>query len=291
VANLRVDQAWGSIQVMGAVHDNSGAYFLSTTAGGLCTTTATGGTLTGSLACGRPDDELGFAVGIGGVFNVPMPGGLTDRASFQVNYSEGASRYVAVTQPSGGWPNKFGGTDFALCNTGSAAFDGFLCRGSLGIGYWTDGVFANPGALPGYDGSVQSTKVWGVNAAWDHLWTRNLKTSVYGYWLNVEYNATAAALIAITSCGANGANAGAINRITNCDPDFQVWGVGSRTQWNITPSFYVGFDVFYQRIETAFAGAALFTAAAGSPRPSGNYEIANQENLSATVRAHWDILP
>jgi Porin subfamily len=295
VANLRVDQAWGTIQIMGAVHDNSGAYFLPSTAGGLCNVTALGGTITGSLACGHPDDELGFAVGIGGQFNIPMPTGLTDRAAFQFNYSEGASRYVAVTQPSGGWPNKFGSTDFAFCPTVGGGVNPFpdACRGSLGLGYWTDGVFGNPGALPFYDGSVQSTKVWGVNAAWDHLWTRNLKTSVYGYWLNVEYNQTAAALIAITTCGANGQQAGAINRVPllNCDPDFQVWGVGSRTQWNITPSFYVGFDVFYQRIETAFAGSAFFTAAAGSPRPSGNYEISNQENVSATVRAHWDILP
>jgi hypothetical protein len=290
VANLRVDQAWGSLQVMGAVTDNSGGYFVPSTATGLCNVTAVGGTLTGQLACGRPDDELGFAVGVGGVFNIPMPTGLTDRASFQINYSEGASRYVVVTQASGGWPNMFGGTGLGACPTGAVTLFA-VCNGSLGIGYWSDAIYGNPGALLGYDGSVQSTKVWGVNAAWDHLWTRNLKTSVYGFWMNVEYNATASALIAITSCGVNGAAAGAINRITNCDPDFQFWGVGSRTQWNITPSFYVGFDVLYQRLETAFAGAAFFTAAAGSPRPSGNYEISNQENLSATVRAHWDILP
>jgi hypothetical protein len=144
VANLRVDQAWGSLQVMGAVHDNSGGYFVPSTAAGLCNVTSVGGTLTGQMACGRPDDELGFAVGVGGVFNIPMPTGLTDRASFQVNYSEGASRYVVVTQSNGTWPNQFGGTDLGACPTGAATLFA-LCSGSLGIGYWSDAIYGNPG--------------------------------------------------------------------------------------------------------------------------------------------------
>ncbi len=47
--------------------------------------------------------------------------------------------------------------------------------------------------------------------------------------------------------------------------------VGSRTQWNITPSFYVGFDVMYQRLETAFAGSALYTAADRPAARRGTY--------------------
>jgi Porin subfamily len=287
VANLRVDQAWGSFQIMGAVHDASGGYFLPS-AGITCNVTATGGTLTGQLACGHPDDELGFAVGVGGIFKIPMPTGLTDIASFQFNYSEGAERYVAFTQPANGSSNLFGGTAAATCPAVGVAGP---CLGSLGVGFWSDAIYANPGAIPGYDGSIQKTKVWGVNAAWDHLWTPNLKTSVYGFFVKTEYNATATALFATAVCGVNGAQAGAINRATNCDPDFSFWGVGSRTQWNITPSFYVGFDVFYQKLETSFAGAANYTAATGLPRPSGTYEIKDQDTVSVTARAHWDILP
>ena len=133
--------------------------------------------------------------------------------------------------------------------------------------------------------------MWGVNAAWDHLWTPQLKTSVYGAYIAVEYNATAAALIANATCNMAGAAANTVTRITVCDPDFQVWMVGSRTQWNITPSFYVGFDVMYQRLETAFAGSALYTAATGLPRNTGTYSIESQDTVSVTARAHWDILP
>ena len=52
VANIRVDGAWGSAQVMGAIHEVSGGYF--------------GQSKTGSTAFGRPTDaEIGFAVGVG----------------------------------------------------------------------------------------------------------------------------------------------------------------------------------------------------------------------------------
>jgi Porin subfamily len=293
VGNLRVDQAWGSFQVMGALHDNSGYNFVPATAAGACLVTTLGGTLTGQLACGGPDDKLGFAVGVGGIFKVPMPGGLTDTASFQFNYTEGASRYAVITQPGAGSPNFFSQSGLAACPVFGAPVAGLLpgCQGSIGLGYWSDGIYGNPGALAGYDGSVQNTRVWGVNAAWDHLWTPQLKTSVYGAYIAVEYNATAAALIATATCNIAGAAANTVTRITVCDPDFQVWMVGSRTQWNITPSFYVGFDVMYQRLETAFAGSALYTAATGLPRNSGTYSIESQDTVSVTARAHWDILP
>ena len=296
VGNLRVDQAWGSIQVMGAVHDASGAYFASGP-GVTCNVTSTGGSLTGQLACGHPDDELGFAVGAGAIFRVPMWTGLTDIVSFQGNYTQGAMRYAVFSQPAGGSPNYFTSSGLALCPP-SALLVGAnttqACLGSIGTGIWADSIYANPGALPGYDGSVQRTKVWGINAAWDHLWTPNLKTSVYGWFLKSDFNATATALIAQATCGGVGANVAAANslsRMTNCDPNSSVWAIGSRTQWNITPSFYVGFDVIYQKLETAFAGAALFTAATGLPRPTGNYEIKDQDTVAVTARAHWDILP
>src|SRR5262249_22244331 len=101
VANLRVDQAWGSIQVIGAVHDARGAYFASGP-GVTCNVPSTGGSLTGQLACGHPDDELGFAVGAGAIFRVPMWTGLTDIVSFQGNYTQGAMRYAVFSQPAGG---------------------------------------------------------------------------------------------------------------------------------------------------------------------------------------------
>ncbi|MDJ0932252.1 MAG: porin [Breoghania sp.] len=68
VANLRVDQGWGSAQVMGAVHQVWGGDALL-------------------------ESELGWAIGAGVTFNAPMlaPG---DTVSFQGAYADGAVRYV-----------------------------------------------------------------------------------------------------------------------------------------------------------------------------------------------------
>ncbi|MXN67267.1 porin [Stappia sp. GBMRC 2046] len=74
VANLRVDQGWGSAQIMGALHqvytDNAIVGF-------------------------GVDDELGWAIGAGVTINLPMlaPG---DSFSFQGSYSDGAANYAAA---------------------------------------------------------------------------------------------------------------------------------------------------------------------------------------------------
>src|SRR5262249_21810223 len=81
VTNWRVDQAWGSAQIMAAAHDVSGAYYAATTAvaagsacAGLFAGTGTAGvlapgTLTGSETCGHPADKVGWAAGVGAKFN------------------------------------------------------------------------------------------------------------------------------------------------------------------------------------------------------------------------------
>src|SRR6185312_15391382 len=49
VGNLRVDQAWGSAQIMGAIHQVAGGYY--------------GTSLTGAVPNGHPQDKVGFAIG------------------------------------------------------------------------------------------------------------------------------------------------------------------------------------------------------------------------------------
>ncbi|MBA5775832.1 porin [Stappia sp. F7233] len=82
VANLRVDQGWGSAQIMGALHH---VYYDKTTYGPLATAA-------GGLGY-APDSELGWAIGAGVTFNVPMlaPG---DYVGLQASYSQGAVNYA-----------------------------------------------------------------------------------------------------------------------------------------------------------------------------------------------------
>jgi hypothetical protein len=79
-----------------------------------------------------------------------------------------------------------------------------------------------------------------------------------------------------------------------CNPNFKVWQVGSRTQWNPVSQLDIGVDVLYSRLDTAFAGAttttAIFPAAAG--RPVGlPISFADQDVWSVMFRVQRNFWP
>jgi hypothetical protein len=296
VNNWRVDQAWGSAQIMVAAHDVSGGYYaangtnlLGAPASGPCSGLLTGslgfggvanGTLTGSEVCGHPADKVGWAAGGGTRFN--LQGG--DYFQWQATYSQGAIRYVGFTPAGAFSPVMFNGQN-------------------LGYGFFSDAVFSNA------TGEVQLTTSWGINAAYDHLWLPNFRTSLYGSYWRIEYGNSANLAICSaqsnTAIGgspfglfANPGTAGAITftpaQVLNgtCSNNFNVWTVGSRTQYNFTPWFYVGFDVLYTKLETASNGAvATYTALGGTAKPTAFYAIQNQDNYGLRIRVHRDIVP
>jgi hypothetical protein len=282
VQNWRVDQAWGSAQLMVAAHDASGAYYAATTgtpAGSACVTAVQGaaaiGTITGSEACGHPADKVGWAVGGGARLNAY--GG--DYFQFQVNYTQGAVRYAGQTIPGGfGGVNQFNGAN-------------------VGYGFFSDGVFNTQ------TGEVQLTTVWGVNAAYDHLWLPNFRTSVYGSYLanrysdaanlalcNAQTNALAGAVSFVGSVAPSGLILPGTSTIGACNNNWNLWMVGSRTQYNFTPWFYVGFDVIYSKLETASNGA-IVTYTSNTAKPTALYGVTDQDNYGLRIRVHRDIVP
>jgi hypothetical protein len=298
VSNIRIDQAWGSFQLMSAMHDVSAAYYFSNTATGLaggCTSLAAGQALTGAFNCGHPDDKIGWAAGVGGIFNLPFIA-AGDTFAFQVNYAQGATRYVSNVQNGGG--------------ANPAAFGGSY---SLGLGFAQDAILRD-NIFGVQNGSLELTTAWGAVAAFEHFWTPALRTSAYGGFIQFDYNSDATTYIC-NNLNLGAATPGAIRPVNingvfnqgTCTPDFGLWYVGSRTQWNIRPDFYMGVDVLYQRLDTAFAGLADYAALTGTPRPSGGtnlvgtpavatavgprYTIEDQDALSITFRVHRDILP
>src|SRR5215813_12979841 len=293
VQNWRVDQAWGSAQLMIAAHDVSAGYYAAVTpgtppaaplAGSACAGLTAGflgagtGSITGSEVCGHPADKVGWAVGGGSRHN--FQGG--DYFQWQATYTQGAVRYVAFTPAGAFSPNEFNGQN-------------------LGYGFFSDGIFSNA------TGEVQLTTVWGINAAYDHLWLPNFRTSIYGSYLRVEYgnnanlaicNAQTTANIGISPFANPSAVAGAIAftpvQVAQgaCNNNFNFWTVGSRTQYNFTPWFYVGFDVIYQKLETASKDATVtYTALGGTAKPTAFYQIQNQDNYGLRIRVHRDIVP
>ncbi len=78
VANLRVDQAWGSAQIMGALHNVASTYYGATE------------------NTGHPDDKLGFAVGAGLTLKADVIS-KGDYFSIEGDYTQGATRYANMT--------------------------------------------------------------------------------------------------------------------------------------------------------------------------------------------------
>jgi hypothetical protein len=298
VQNWRVDQAWGSAQIMVAAHDVSGGYYAANTGSlltstgftpGPCTGAVAGfatvlggtaaGTLTGSEPCGHPADKVGWAVGGGSKHNVGSQG---DYFQWQANYTQGAIRYVGFTPAGAFSPNQFLGQN-------------------LGYGFWSDAVFSNA------TGEVQLTTAWGINAAYDHLWLPNFRTSIYGSYWRTEYGDSANRAICLAQSNTNiglspFANPSAVGgsiaftplQVFNgtCNNNFNYWTIGSRTQYNFTPWFYVGFDVIYQKLETASNGATVtYTALGGTAKPTAFYQVTDQENYGLRIRVHRDIVP
>ena len=175
VANLRVDQAWGSAQIMGALHQVNATYYVS--AGNVALTPANG----------HPDDKLGFAIGAGIKLNAPMIG-QGDYFQAQVNYTEGALHYIFQT-PNSNW-GKIDGAHF-------------------GFGVLSDAVYG--GTIAGLSTtSVELTSAWGVNAAYEHFWNPRWRSSLYGGYAAVSYGARANAILCSTLGTANGTGAGSL---------------------------------------------------------------------------------
>jgi Porin subfamily len=118
VANLRVDQAWGSAQIMGALHEVSAAYYGSTD------------------NTGNPSNKMGFAVGAGIKLNAPMIG-KGDYFQAEVDYTEGASHYSNATALTWNYI-KFDGNDVA-------------------VGLSTDGVYGGTAGVNGSDIELTTT--------------------------------------------------------------------------------------------------------------------------------------
>jgi hypothetical protein len=259
VANLRLDQAWGSAQIMGALHEVNATYY-STTDGS-----------------GHPGDKWGFVVGAGAKILFPSIG-PGDYLQAQVNYTQGAVRYLGHAQ--------FGG-NYTLQNGATSA-----------MGILADGVYGGTVA-GGNTTGVDLTTAWGVNAAYEHFWNTAWRTSLYGGYEGFRYNTEANAMLCSLEGGGNGAGTGnAAVATAGCNNNWSLWYVGSRTQWNITPDTYLGLDVAYGRLQgmSTFNGLAYTgeapTSSTCSASPAANGCTTGNNNIwTARFRVHRDFYP
>lgn len=251
VANVRLDQVWGSAQISGALHQNRGGYYT-----GVPAATCTGATAN-TTNCGHPDDEIGYAVSAGLVLNNVF-GLRGDSLSLAASYGHGAVGYT--TRGTGAW---------RIWGSGS----------TLGLGWALDSVFANGSNLELIDS-------YGVQAAYEHRWNTQWRTSLWGGYVGIDYSSGATALV----CATPGAPLGTtLTGVSNCQPDYSFWNIGTRTQWNPHPYLAIGLDLQYFHLNTAFAGTAV--APADGARPGGLVSIADQDHYGAFFRIEYSMLP
>jgi hypothetical protein len=278
VGNIRVDQVWGGAQIMAAAHEVNASYYSATNLIGS----------TPAVGAGHPGDKWGFAVGGGLLLNLPW---ITQGDSFmtQVNYTVGATRYAFNT------PN----TNWGMVNGANQSW-GVLSDCVYG------GSLFNP-ALPTTTGNATGcnlTTAYGFNAAYEHYWAPAWHTSLYGAWYRVQYNDQANAILCSQEGGGNFsvAHAGSLAVAVNgCNNNFEVWGIGTRTQWDVTKTFYLGVEVLYSGMKSASLGACGTVlnngtcGAGGSGNSiafgSAGFQQNSASNWLVSVRAHRDFLP
>src|SRR5262245_46072894 len=206
VANLRVDQAWGSAAIAGALHEVNAPYYINSA------------TLINPEASGHPDDEWGWAVSLR--LNTPFIG-QGDYLQLQAIYTHGAVRYLMQNPNSNWW-----------YQDGQAAAFGVL----------SDGVYG--GSVPlGHATSIQLTTAWGINASYEHFWNPRWRTSLCGGYADVSYNGLANAILCTAMNDGVGGNGIFAVAAAGCSNDWTSWWIGSRTQWNVTKEFYLGVDI------------------------------------------------
>jgi hypothetical protein len=204
---------------------------------------------------GHPGDKFGWAVTAAALVNNPfgLPG---DTIAGQAVYSKGAAGYATAA---------WGPT--AVFGSGQ----------NLGVGWMEEGVFTT-------GSNVELTTVWSFNAAYEHRWNPQWRTSVYGGMYGVQYDGTAAAAI----CASPGTSITNIRGVS-CSPNFSQSGLGSRTMWNPVPDLDVGFDVVWWHLNTAFNGG-LATLTQQGAKPAGTYTISNQDAVAAIFRIQRNFL-
>ena len=188
VFNLRLDQNWGFVGASFALHDASGGYYgtgyqcasLSTVGiGGVNDGLCNGGPNTPANSSspyfpfntpnavngsnnGHPADKFGWASTIGATWvnALGLPG---DSFGIQGVYDEGAVGYATQA-----WGSRF------LYGSGN----------SVGLSYLVDGIFNT-------NTPVFLTKSWSAVSYYEHVWTPQWRTSIYGGLLGTNWGSGA----------------------------------------------------------------------------------------------------
>jgi hypothetical protein len=278
VGNIRVDQAWGLFQVSGAVHDVTPAYWASANTANASTLVG-GNNLLGTEVFGHPDSKFGGAVSAAlQIKNIPT--GAGDDVKIEGTWGLGATKYVLGTAST--LPGSF------YMTKGGSTSDGVMAIGEI-----TDGVYG--GWQTPLQSGVQLTRGIGFRGAYNHNWTPEWSSSLFGGFAQISYNATAKALwcasyggtnpdgtplVGIAAPAGKPATAGAgLGLPYSCDPGFSMSQIGTTLRWTPVKNLTFSSEVMYSYLKTNMSGFASGTTTSTFPVPGGGTAIWQYGNV------------
>ncbi|KAA5598953.1 porin [Blastochloris sulfoviridis] len=210
VANIRVDQSWGSAQLSGAIHqlraadayDNLGNAFLPATAD-------------------INETDYGYAIGAGITFNLDSLA-KGDQFMVQGSYASGATEYTGVSSRQ--------------TTSGPSALG--MIRGATGAIVDLADAFINP-----VDGSIEQVDAWTIRADFRHFWTPSLRSTLFG-----GYSAVEVPFIDGITAGSP-LNLGAGTEDSQTVRDFNLWQVGFNTTWSPVKNLDIGVEMLYTKVD------------------------------------------
>ena len=252
IANVLVDQAWGTFQASIAAHDNHVAYYGATE------------------LTGHPDDKWGWAGQLAlAIKNIPT--GAGDVINVQGVYTDGATRYNIQDLAGGaGGATVYGGTNLA------GAYQ------SVGFGIAPDSVFGN--------GTGQSlVQTWGMRGAFNHNFDPYWSGAIYGAFAAVHYDGLGQSLLC--GVGGVGGSfrltaglAGIGGAAAVCNPDYNIGQLGGIIRWTPVKNLTFSADLTWEHLDQKMQGTVT-APSASIGKPAAVYELKDQDTVQLLLRA------
>jgi hypothetical protein len=258
VGNLRLDQAWGTLHFAAAGHNIAGGFYGA------------------NEETGHPNNAYGFAV-TGGLELKNLPTGVGDSFKAEATFANGAAKYVF-----GGTYDTNGGGRFAKLGSGNT---------NMAFGYVLDGLF-NAGFN---GGQIQKSNAWEVDASFEHYWSPQWRSSIFGGYSHISYGSTGDAML-FAAFGAAGAGlpggklasssaagtslAGVVNATGSFD--FGVAQVGTKTSWQPVKDLTFSVEFLYSRLNQNLTGTYTGTLP-GKVSPQ-TYTLSDQNLYNGAVQ-------
>jgi hypothetical protein len=153
----------------------------------------------------------------------------------------------------------------------------------LGYGFNTDAVYGgNP--ANGNASDLELTTTWAVNAAYTHFWNPAWKRTLWGSYRAVSFNDQANAMLCSVLGDGVGAGTSALAN-AGCDQNWQAWGLGLRTEWDVSKTFSMGLEVLYANLNSGSNSNGQVKVQSDAGNPTQVYSNSDQDLWAVRFRA------